>query len=164
MRLHKDAKVDLISRVPLFARCSKKELRLIANLADQVEWPEGKTVIKEGRPGSEFFILIDGTASVSQRGGKVRDLVAGEWVGEIALVANVPRTATVVTSSPVRALVLTRGGFSRLIEDSPSIAAKVLEGLGERVAPERHLNTARLAGCFALSERDVRLARARLGR
>lgn len=136
MRLHKDAKVDLISRVPLFARCSKKELRLIANLADQVEWPEGKTVIKEGRPGSEFFILIDGTASVSQRGGKVRDLVAGEWVGEIALVANVPRTATVVTSSPVRALVLTRGGFSRLIEDSPSIAAKVLEGLGERVAPE----------------------------
>ena len=136
MRLHKDAKVDLISRVPLFARCSKKELRLIANLADQVEWPEGKTVIKEGRTGSEFFILIDGTASVSQRGGKVRDLVAGEWVGEIALVANVPRTATVVTSSPVRALVLTRGGFSRLIEDSPSIAAKVLEGLGERVAPE----------------------------
>ena len=136
MRLHKDAKVDLISRVPLFAHCSKKELRLIANLADQVEWPEGKTVIREGRPGSEFFILIDGTASVSQRGRKVRDLVAGEWVGEIALVANVPRTATVVTSSPVRALVLTRGGFSRLIEDSPSIAAKVLEGLGERVAPE----------------------------
>ena len=136
MRLHKDAKVDLISRVPLFARCSKKELRLIANLADQVEWPEGKTVIKEGRPGSEFFILIDGTASVSQGGGKVRDLGAGEWVGEIALVANVPRTATVVTLSPVRALVLTRGGFSQLIEDSPSIAAKVLEGLGERVAPE----------------------------
>ena len=117
MRLHKDAKVDLISRVPLFARCSKKELRLIANLADQVEWPEGKTVIKEG-------------------GEKVRYLGGGEWVGEIALVANVPRTATVVTSSPVRALVLTRGGFSRLIEDSPSIAAKVLEGLGERVAPE----------------------------
>ena len=136
MRLHKDAKVDLISRVPLFARCSKKELRLIANLADQIEWPEGKMVIKEGRPGSEFFILIDGTASVSQGGGKVRDLGAGEWVGEIALVANVPRTATVVTSSPVRALVLTRGGFSRLIADSPSIAARVLEGLGERVAPE----------------------------
>ena len=130
-----DPKIAAMEQVPLFARCSKKELRLIANLADQVEWPEGKTVIKEGRPGSEFFILIDGTASVSQRGGKVRDLVAGEWVGEIALVANVPRTATVVTSSPVRALVLTRGGFSRLIEDSPSIAAKVLEGLGERVAP-----------------------------
>lgn len=136
MRLHKDAKVELISRVPLFARCSKKELRMIANLADQIEWPEGKTLIKEGRPGSEFFILIEGTASVSQGGSKLRDLLAGDWAGEIALISDVPRTATVVTTSPIRALVMTRGGFSQLMTDSPSIAAKVLAGLGERVAPE----------------------------
>ena len=69
MRLHKDAKVELISRVPLFARCSKQELRVIANLADQIEWPEGKTLIKEGRLGSEFFILIEGTVSVSETAG-----------------------------------------------------------------------------------------------
>lgn len=136
MRLHKDAKVELISRVPLFARCSKKELRMIANLADQIEWPEGKTLIKEGRPGSEFFILIEGTASVSQGGSKLRDLLAGDWAGEIALISDVPRTATVVATSPIRALVMTRGGFSQLMTDSPSIAAKVLAGLGERVAPE----------------------------
>ena len=136
MRLHKDAKVELISRVPLFARCSKKELRMIASLADQIEWPEGKTVIMEGRPGSEFFILIEGTASVSQGGSKLRDLVAGDWAGEIALISDVPRTATVVATSPIRALVLTRGGFSQLMTDSPSIAAKVLAGLGERVSPE----------------------------
>jgi CRP/FNR family cyclic AMP-dependent transcriptional regulator len=136
VRLHKDAKVELISRVPLFARCSKKELRMIANLADQIEWPEGKTLIKEGRPGSEFFILIEGTASVSQGGSKLRDLLAGDWAGEIALISDVPRTATVVATSPIRALVMTRGGFSQLMTDSPSIAAKVLAGLGERVAPE----------------------------
>lgn len=136
MRLHKDAKVELISRVPLFARCSKKELRMIANLADQIEWPEGKTLIKEGRPGSEFFILIEGTASVSQGGSKLRDLLAGDWAGEIALISDVPRTATVVATSPIRALVMTRGGFSQLMTDSPSIAAKVLAGLGERVASE----------------------------
>jgi CRP/FNR family transcriptional regulator, cyclic AMP receptor protein len=136
MRLHKDAKVELISRVPLFARCSKKELRMIANLADQIEWPEGKTLIKEGRLGSEFFILIDGTVAVSRDGRKLRELGAGEWVGEVALISNVPRTATVVTTSPIRALVMTRGGFSQLMKDSPSIAAKVLAGLGERVAPE----------------------------
>ena len=136
MRLHKDAKVELISRVPLFARCSKKELRMIANLADQIEWPEGKALTKEGRPGSEFFILLEGTASVSQRGSKLRDLVAGDWAGEIALISDVPRTATVVATSPIRALVMTRGGFSQLMTDSPSIAAKVLAGLGERVAPE----------------------------
>jgi CRP/FNR family transcriptional regulator, cyclic AMP receptor protein len=136
VRLHKDAKVELISRVPLFARCSKKELRMIANLADQIEWPEGKALIKEGRPGSEFFILIEGTASVSQGGSKLRDLLAGDWAGEIALISDVPRTATVVATSPIRALVMTRGGFSQLMTDSPSIASKVLAGLGERVAPE----------------------------
>ena len=136
MRLHKDAKVELISRVPLFARCSKKELRVIANVADQIEWPEGKTLIKEGRLGDEFFILIEGTVAVSRDGRKLRDLAAGEWAGEIALISNVPRTATVVTTSPVRALVLTGGGFSQLIGDNPSIAAKVLAVLGERVAPE----------------------------
>ena len=136
VRLHKDAKVELISRVPLFARCSKKELRMIANLADQIEWPEGKTLIKEGRVGSEFFVLIDGTVSVSRDGRKLGDLAAGEWVGEVALIARVPRTATVVTTSPIRALVLTGGGFSQLIGDYPSIAAKVLAVLGERVAPE----------------------------
>jgi len=136
MRLHKDAKVELISGVPLFARCSKKELRMIANLADQIEWPEGKTLIKEGRLGSEFFILIEGTVSVSRGGEKLRDLAAGEWVGEVALISSVPRTATVVATSPIRALVLTRAGFSQLMKDSPSIAAKVLAVLGERVAPD----------------------------
>ena len=109
---------------------------MIANVADQIEWPEGKTLIKEGRLGNEFFILVEGTVSVSRDGRKLRDLAAGEWAGEIALISNVPRTATVVTTSPVRALVLTGRGFSQLIGDNPSIAAKVLAVLGERVAPE----------------------------
>ena len=74
--------------------------------------------------------------SVSRDGERIRDLTAGEWVGEIALISNVPRTATVVTTSPVEALVLTRGGFSQLVADNPSIAAKVLALLGERVALE----------------------------
>ena len=80
--------------------------------------------------------MIEGTASVSQDGGKLRDLAAGEWVGEIALISDVPRTATVVTTSPIRFLATTRGGFSQLMKDNPSIAVKVLVGLGERVAPE----------------------------
>ena len=136
MRFRKDAKVDLLSRVPLFARCSKKELRVIANLADVIEKTEGKTLIKEGRLGGEFFILIDGSVRVSRGGRKLRDLAAGDWVGEIALIAKVPRTATVVTTSPIQALVLSPRGFSQLIEDMPSIAAKLLAALGERIAPE----------------------------
>jgi len=136
MRFRKDAKVDLISRVPLLARCSKKELGMIASLADLIERPEGKTLIREGEFGSEFFVLVDGTVRVSRGGRKLRDLAAGDWVGEIALIANVPRTATVITTSPLRALVLTRGGFAELIDDVPSIATKVLAALGERLAGE----------------------------
>ena len=136
MRLHKDAKVELISHVPLFARCSKRELRTIANLADQVEFASGKALIKEGRPGTEFFILVDGSVSVSRGDQRLADLTAGAWVGEIALISNVPRTTTVVTTSDVRALVLTRGAFLHLLEDTPSIAAKVLGVLGERTAAE----------------------------
>jgi CRP-like cAMP-binding protein len=136
LRFRKDAKVDLLSRVPLLAACSKKELGMIANLADVIDFPEGKTLMRAGDQGWEFFILVDGTVRVSQGGRKHRDLAAGDWVGEIALIANVARTATVVTTSPVRALVLTRGGFSQLIGDVPSIAAKVLAALGERLAPE----------------------------
>jgi CRP/FNR family transcriptional regulator, cyclic AMP receptor protein len=136
MRFRKDAKVDLLSRVPLFAGCSRKELGLIANLADLIELPDGKTLMKEGERGWEFFILVEGTVRVSKGGRKRRDLAAGDWVGEIALIANVPRTATAITTSPLRALVLTRGAFSQLMEDVPSIAAKVLATLGERLAPE----------------------------
>jgi CRP/FNR family transcriptional regulator, cyclic AMP receptor protein len=136
MRLRKDAKVDLISRVPLFAGCSKKELGMIANLADLIEFPEGKTLMKEGQSGFEFFILVEGGVRVSGGERQLRDLAPGDWVGEIALIANVPRTATVVTTSPLRALVLTRGAFSQLIGDVPSISAKVLAALGERIAPE----------------------------
>lgn len=109
---------------------------MIASLADLIELPEGKTLIKEGEFGSEFFVLVDGTVRVSRGERKLRDLAAGDWVGEIALIANVPRTATVVTTSPLRALVLTRGGFAELIDDVPSIATKVLAALGERLARE----------------------------
>ncbi len=135
MRLRKDARVELLSRVPLLAGCSKKELGMIANLADLIELPEGKTLMREGELGLEFFVLVDGTVRVSRGGRGHRDLAAGDWVGEIALIANVPRTATVVTTSPLRALVLTRRGFSQLMEDVPSIPAKVLAALGERISP-----------------------------
>ena len=136
MRFRKDAKIELISRVPLLSACSKKELGMIASLADLIELPEGKTLITEGEHGSEFFILVDGTVRVSRGGRKLRDLTAGDWIGEIALISNVPRTATVLTTSPLQALVLTRSGFSGLMRDVPSIATNVLAALGERLAPE----------------------------
>ena len=133
MRLHKDAKTELLKNVPLFAGCSKAELQRIASLADELDLAEGATLIREGERGREFIVVADGTVRVTRNGRKVRDLGAGDFIGEIALVADVPRTATVTATSPVRLLVVTDRAFRGLLEQMPSIAKKVLQSLGERL-------------------------------
>ncbi len=134
MRLHKNAKVELLKGVPLFGRCSKKELEEIATIADEIDLPDGKQLTKEGARGSEFFVLLEGSADVRRKKRKVKTLGPGDFLGEIALVTKVPRTATVTTSSPVRALVVSEQNFRRLLERSPDVQIKVLEALAERVA------------------------------
>ena len=134
MRLHKNAKVELLKGVPLFARCSKQELAEIATIADEIDLPEGKQLTKEGGRGREFFVLLEGSADVRRNKRKVKTLGPGDFLGEIALVTKTPRTATVTTSSPVRALVVSEQNFRRLLERSPDVQIKVLEALAERVA------------------------------
>ena len=134
MRLRRDAKVELISRVPLFERCSKRELTAIAALADQVELPEGRVLAREGELGQEFFVLVDGTAEVTRGRKRLATLGTGDFFGEIALVSNVPRTATVKTVSPVRALVVTSRDFWTLLDESPRTQRKILEAVAERLA------------------------------
>ena len=145
VRLRRDAKLELLKGVPLFAKCSKAELRRIAMLADEVEFGENKAVIREGTRGREFFVVVEGALRVTRNGRKVSDLGAGDFVGELALVADVPRTATVTASTPVHLLVLTHRGFRELLNQSPSIAAKVLESLGERLHSDASRNTSRPA-------------------
>lgn len=136
MRLRKNAKVDLLANVPLFSGCSKRELQDIAALADELDLPEGTAIIREGERGREFFVLVDGTVSVTRDGQRITTLGPGDWIGEIALVSDVPRTATVTTTSPSRVLVVTDRAFSGLIKRSPSIALKVLASVAERLKPE----------------------------
>jgi CRP-like cAMP-binding protein len=132
--LRKDAKVELLKRTPLFARCSKRELQQIASLADEVDLPAGKELIREGSFAHEFFVLIEGSADVVRGGRRIRRLNGGDFLGEIALVTNRPRTATVTTTSPTRALVLTSRAFLDLLADSQTIQLKVLEALADRLA------------------------------
>jgi CRP-like cAMP-binding protein len=136
VRLGKDAKTKEIARVPLFCRCSKRELGLIAGIADEIDLKAGKVLTKEGEPGREFFVLVDGKVEVRQ-GGRKRDILeAGDFFGEIALVSRSPRTATVTASTPVRALVIRDQEFRALLERVPSIQAKVLEALADRLAAD----------------------------
>ena len=134
MALRRDAKIELLKRVPLFAGCSKSELRELAKTADELDLREGTVLTREGRPGREFFVLVEGTARVSKAGRKIAEVGAGDWFGEIALITNSPRTATVTATSPVDVLVITDRRFRTLVETMPSIALKVLSCVGERLA------------------------------
>ena len=131
--LRRDAKVELLKKVPLFANCSKAELRELAKSADELDLREGTVLTREGRPGREFFVLIDGTVQVTQKGKKVAELKGGDWLGEIALLTDKPRTATVTASSPVDVLVITDRRFRNVVESMPSIAIKVLGRVSERL-------------------------------
>jgi CRP-like cAMP-binding protein len=133
MQLGHNSKIDLIKRVPLFASASKAELAEIASIADEIDLPEGKAVIKEGDSGREFFVIVEGTAEVTRGSRKLRTLSDGDFFGEISLITRLPRTASVTTISPLRALVITDRSFRRMLGDSPTIQRKVLEALGERL-------------------------------
>ena len=131
--LRRDAKVELLKKVPLFADCSKAELRELAKSVDELDLREGTVLTREGRPGREFFVLIDGTVKVTQDGKKVAELKGGDWLGEIALLTDKPRTATVTATSSVDVLVITDRRFRNVVESMPSIAIKVLGRVSERL-------------------------------
>jgi CRP/FNR family transcriptional regulator, cyclic AMP receptor protein len=129
-------KVDLIRRVPLFSRLSKGELKDLAMLADEIDLRDGKELTRQGAPGREFFVLLEGTADVRKNGRKINTLGPGDFFGEIALVSREPRTATVTATSPVRTLVITDRSFRRLLDESPQVKTKVMEAMAKRLAPE----------------------------
>jgi CRP/FNR family cyclic AMP-dependent transcriptional regulator len=134
--LGRNSKIDLLKRVPLFAGCSKAELRELAAVADELDLREGRTLVREGQRGREFFVLVDGSVRVSRKGRKLAELGPGDFFGEIALLTDTPRTATVTATSDLRVLVVTDRSFRRLVASMPSIALKVLSTLGQRLAKD----------------------------
>jgi CRP/FNR family transcriptional regulator, cyclic AMP receptor protein len=132
----RNAKTDLIKRVPLFSKLSKAKLNEVASIADEIDLPPGKSLTREGERGREFFVLIEGEAEVRKSGRRVNTLGPGDFLGEISLITKVPRTATVTTSEPTRLLVITDRAFAQLLRDSPEISQGVLEAVGERLAHE----------------------------
>jgi CRP-like cAMP-binding protein len=131
--LRKDAKIELLKRVPLFERCSKRELAQIAALADELDLPGERNLTREGAGGFEFIILVQGEADVVRNGRVVNELGSGDFIGEIALVTGQPRTATVRTRGPSRVLVLAASGFRALMRDVPAIQDKVLAAITARI-------------------------------
>jgi CRP-like cAMP-binding protein len=136
MRLGKDAKMELLKRVPLFSKLDKKGLQGVAQIADELDLPAGKEMATEGDRGREFFVLLKGEADVTKGGRRINTMKEGDFFGEIALVTKMPRTASVTATSDVDVLVITEQAFDNLLKKSPEIGRKVAEALAERVAPE----------------------------
>jgi CRP/FNR family transcriptional regulator, cyclic AMP receptor protein len=131
--LKADTKVELIRHLPLFELCSKRDLRRIAALAVEREIVEGSELIREGEPGTEFFVVVDGEIDVRRRGRRVARLGAGSYVGEIALLSRSPRTATVVATTPLRVLAIAGRDFVELLDSIPELWLKVARTLADRV-------------------------------
>jgi CRP-like cAMP-binding protein len=128
-----DTKVEALKRAPLFAGLSRKELAQLARVSEDLEVPPGKVLCKEGQSGREFFVIVDGEVEVTRNGKHVATRTGGEFFGEIALLEETPRTATVTAKTPLRFFVLTRKDFRHLVNENPNVERKVLRALARRV-------------------------------
>jgi CRP-like cAMP-binding protein len=133
VRLRKDEKVDLLRNVPLFAATSRRELARVASIATEAEYEQGVTLIREGSDDDGFFILLHGEVDVRRRARLLRTLKRGDFFGEIGLIASAPRTASVTTGTPVDVLRISGKDFKNVLSESPTLALKVLEALGNRL-------------------------------
>ena len=132
-RRRRDPKVERLARVQLFSTCSKRDLSRIAALAEEIEVPAGRVLMRQGDPGREAFVIADGRAKATIRGKGSAKLGPGECFGEMALLHSAPRSATVTAKSDMRLLVLGSREFSELIESVPVVGRRVLSALAERV-------------------------------
>ena len=130
---NQDTKVEALKRAPLFEGLSKKELTQLARVSEDLEVPAGKVLCKEGDIGHEFFVIIDGQVEVTRNGQPVATRGSADFVGEIALLEQTTRTATVTAKTPLRLFALTSSSFKTLIDDNPSVERKVLRALARRV-------------------------------
>ena len=132
MRLGKDAKTDLLKGVPLFSKLDKKGLQAVALIADELDLPAGKELATEGDRGREFFVLLKGEAEVTKGGQSIATMKEGDFFGEIALVEQDRRTATVRATTPVTAIVMHARDFDAMRGEFPTIASRIHEAVHAR--------------------------------
>jgi CRP/FNR family transcriptional regulator, cyclic AMP receptor protein len=132
-RLHHDAKVESLGRCPLFEGLDRKHLGELARLTEDVDVPAGEVVWHEGAIGYEFCVIVDGEAEVTRHGQRLATCGPGDFLGEIALIEQVRRTATVTAKTPLRVFVLTGGNLRTVLDHNPEVERKVLRALARRV-------------------------------
>ena len=111
----------------------KRHLRSIAKVTGVREYDKGASIIREGDPGSTFYVLLDGRARVVRGGRTVTHLSAGDFFGEISLLDAGTRTANVIAESPLRCLTLGEKDFAKILAGEPVLATRILRELAARL-------------------------------
>jgi CRP-like cAMP-binding protein len=129
----KDRKVQVLGKVQLFSECNAKELSRIASLVDEIEVDKGAVLTREGVPGREAFIVSSGKAKATLRGKKLGSIAAGDVIGEMSLLDNEPRSATITAETDMVLFVVDSRSFWGLCEEAPSVARKIMKAMAQRL-------------------------------
>ena len=132
-RRSRRSKEELLANVRLFSLCNKRELARIASLVDEVDAPKGKVIVRQGEPGRECFVIAEGKARATIRGRGSEPLGPGSFFGEMSLLDQGPRSATVTAETDMHLLVLGSREFSSLVNEVPTVAVRMMRGLAERL-------------------------------
>ena len=129
-----DTKVKSLRQAPLFEGLSKRELTELARRSEDMELEAGTVLCREGEVGQEFFVILEGEVDVKRKGKSLGTRGAGDFIGEIALLEEIERTATVTAKTPLHVFVLTRPAFQHLVNEHPAVERKVMRALARRLA------------------------------
>ena len=126
--------------VPLFASMSKKGIRSVVQAADEIDIGAGRVLVREGEWGRELYVVLRGTAEVVKEGKKLRELVPGDFFGEMAFLSGARRTATIAARSDMRVMILGPRQLEVILEKEPVLAKRMLETMAERVRSNEQLD------------------------
>ena len=133
MRIAKNHRIELLRGVDLFQSCTKTELARIASLTTDYDAKAGTLLTVRGEPGTDFFVIVEGSATATRNCMDIAKLGPGSFFGELALLDRGERTATVVADTDMRLLVVAQREFSSLLDTAPSVAIEIIVELGGRL-------------------------------
>jgi CRP/FNR family transcriptional regulator len=125
--------IEHLRNVPIFSKLPARELEYVARSVKERVYEPGAVIVKEGDPGLGFFLITEGRVDVSHRDHRIRDMGPGEFFGEMALMEETPRTATVTARERTRCLQLVRWDFRALLKENPDLAVRMLEVVVQRL-------------------------------
>ena len=128
-----DRKVQLLGKVDLFSECNQKELSKIASLADEIEVERGTVLTREGMPGRECFVVSEGKAKCTLRGKRLATYSSGDVFGEMSLLDNEPRAATITAETDMVLFVVDSRSFWGLCEEAPTVTRKIMKSIAQRL-------------------------------